>query len=118
MIDRFEQIREEIEARQRSILWPDYLYAVRNTYYFLWNGDPKPKMVQRVGLAIFGMFFLTTGVSFISIFSSSEPGWFNPVTVFCALQVLFSLRVLRNAFVHSATSASNEKTQTGENPGA
>src|ERR1039458_2499023 len=45
----FEQIREDIEARQRSILWPDYLRATRNVYEFLWNGDPKARPVQRIG---------------------------------------------------------------------
>jgi len=118
MNDRFERIREEIEARQRSILWPDYLYATRNTYDFLWNGVPGPKMVQRIGLAIFGMYFLAIGVSFISISSSSELGWFNPAIVFYALPVLFSLRVLRNAFVRSATPASHEKSDTDEDPAA
>jgi hypothetical protein len=117
MQDRFEQIRDEIEARQRSILWPDYLRATRNTYDFLWNGDPKPKMVQRIGLALFGMYLLTTGICAICVFSSGELGWLNPANLVCALQILFSLRVLRNAFVPSRAPALRKDTDQTENSG-
>ena len=108
MREPFEEIREEIEARQRSYLWPDYLYATRNTFDFLWNGAARPKMAQRIGLAIFGVSCLITGVAVISLFAESELGWFNPATVFGGVQALFSLRVLRNAFVRSAAPMSSE----------
>src|ERR1035438_7539121 len=98
----FEQIREDIEARQRSILWPDYLRATRNVYEFLWNGDPKARPVQRIGLAIFGLQFLLVGISVVYASSSEETGWsINPGKVAGAVSVLFSLRLLRNVFLRS-----------------
>lgn len=111
MRDRFLEIREDIEARQRSVLWPDYLRATRNIYDFLWNGDPKPKVVQRVGLAIFGVTFLLMGIGFFSISSSDEAGWINPMTVIGTLQVLFALRILRNAFVRPADGGTGKNRE-------
>ena len=99
MQDRFEEIRGEIEAMQRSSLWPGSLCATRNFYDFLWNGCPKPKVLQGAGFGLFGVYFLAAGVSFISISYSGDLGWFGPPSVIGAILVLFSLRVLRNAFV-------------------
>ena len=110
MIDEnsFERVRDEIEARQRSIFWPDYLRATRNVYNFLWNGDLKPRLVQRIGLALFALQFLLSGIFLIFILPSDEVGWFTPYTVIGVLSVLFSLRVLRNALLRTSERKRDE----------
>lgn len=54
---RFEQVRAEIEAKQRSILWEDGLRNGRSVDEFLWRGDPKAEPIQRAGLVVFALTF-------------------------------------------------------------
>lgn len=54
-----DRIREEAEEKQRAILWPDMLRSGCSVDDFLWKGDRKATPVQRIGLAIFAMMFLS-----------------------------------------------------------
>lgn len=96
----FEQIREDIEARQRATVWPDTLRNERFVNAFLWKGDPNARPVQRVGLVVFALFFLLLGMSLVSIpFQKNfEDG--SSIVFFVALPpLLLSVRLLRNAFL-------------------
>ncbi|MGD0293765.1 MAG: hypothetical protein ABSB30_07905 [Terracidiphilus sp.] len=97
---KFEQIREELEARQRSILWPDYLRATRNVFESLWKGDPKAKPVQRVGLVLFALHSWVVGVFFVALAWSSGT-WFGRIIGVPSglISVLLSIRVFLNAFL-------------------
>ena len=98
----FEQIREDIEARQKAVLWEDARIGGRSVDEFLWKGDPKAKPIQRAGLIVFGLMFLFLAIAFASIpfHNHFEEVW--PLEFFfgfCAL--LISLRLFRNAFLRS-----------------
>jgi len=96
----FEQIREDIEARQRNTVWPD---TVRNSAIidaFLWKGDPNAKPVQRIGLIILALFFLLFCLFLITVpFQKNfEDG--SSIVFFAALiPFLVAMRLLRNAFL-------------------
>jgi hypothetical protein len=96
----FEQIREDLEAKQRSILWPDYLRANRNVFEFLWKGAPKAKRVQRLGLILFALHFWLMGVFFAALAWSSDE-WISRVfgSLPGLISVLISIRLFRNAFL-------------------
>jgi hypothetical protein len=102
--DEFKDIREEIENKQKAILWEDARKGGRGVDAFLWKGDPYAKPVQRIGLIVFGAQFL-----FLAVFMSSIPfqkhfddGW--PVEFLMATgSFLISLRLFRNAFLRPRT---------------
>ncbi|MGO8758764.1 MAG: hypothetical protein ACLQG3_11635 [Terracidiphilus sp.] len=98
-----EQIREDVEARQRATDWPDTLRNGATIDAFLWKGDPHAKPVQRIGLIVFALTFLLLGVSLVSIpFEKNfEDG--SSIVFFVALPLLLlSVRLLRNAFLRPA----------------
>jgi hypothetical protein len=106
----FEQIREELEARQRSILWPDYLRATRNVFEFLWNGDPHAKLFQRAGLILFALHSWVVGVFFVALAWSSGT-WFGRIigVPSGSISVLLSIRVFLNAFLRHNTPHEDEQ---------
>jgi hypothetical protein len=96
---RFEELREEIETNQQSILWEDQIRNIRAYDDFLWNGSPKATPVQRAGLALYALYFGLNGLFLIAVFLGSEPG--DPVVIMllpAAIMIFFSLRILFNAF--------------------
>ncbi len=98
----FDQIREDVDARQRAILWEDARKGGRSVDAFLWKGDPKAKLILRVGLVVFALQFLLLAVALASIpFQKNfEDGW--SIDFFLALlALLVSMRLLRNAFLRS-----------------
>jgi hypothetical protein len=106
----FGQIREELEARQRSYLWPDYLRANRNVFEFLWKGDPRAKFVQRAGLIIFAMHFWVMGVFSAAAGWSSDNLWGQVIGPLTGLiSVLLSIRFFLNAFLRHNTPHEDEQ---------
>ena len=53
-----QQLLNELDNKQSPVTWPETVNAGRAVDEFLWKGDPKAKLVQRVGLAIFAAIFL------------------------------------------------------------
>jgi hypothetical protein len=101
----FEDIRLDIEARQRSFIWPDYLAATRRVYDFLWNGDRQAKFIARAGLFLFGMHFLLSGIGFAVVSVSGDPDdTFYPGAFIGALIAFMGLRIFRNAFLFVSKS--------------
>ena len=102
-----EEIRADVEARQKNILWEDARQGGKSVDAFLWRGDPNAKPVQRAGLVVFGFMFLLLSVVFASIpFQKHfEDGW--PIELLFALAwLLISLRLFRNACLRPQKSAS------------
>jgi hypothetical protein len=94
----FKRSRNELEERQRAILVPDLIRSGRSVDDFMWNGDPKASLVQRIGLFIFGVFFLVlfcTGVFIIATWTWAGFVVGLPTSV---IPGIFSFRFLRNAF--------------------
>ena len=64
---RIDQYIEEMDSRQRNILWPE---ATRNASLvdrFLWKGNPNATLVQRAGAWMFGMAFAVMGLTIIGL---------------------------------------------------
>ena len=99
---QFDEIREEIEAKQRTVLFEDGLRAGRSVDEFLWKGDPKAKPIQRAGLVVFGlMFFLPTIFAFTAFAEkhSEAASYFGFLLGLGFL--LISIRLFRNALLRS-----------------
>jgi hypothetical protein len=98
---QFEQIREEIEAKQRAILWTDGLRAGKSVDELLWKGDPKAKPVQRAGMIVFAVFFWFMGVFIIAeSYARSEDDIFGQSlgVLMGSIGVIISIRLFFNAF--------------------
>jgi hypothetical protein len=99
----FEQVRANVEERQKAILWEDARKGGRSVDQFLWKGDPNAKPVQRVGLGVFGLTFLFLGFCLVSV-SWEKDEWGGRIAgslLGCAA-ILASIRLLRNAILRSA----------------
>jgi hypothetical protein len=107
---QFEEIREEIEAKQRSVLFPDGLRAGKSVDDFLWKGDPNAKPIQRAGLVVFAVTFWIVGGFIIAISWAKDEGVACLVTSLVgSAAVLISIRLLRNAFLRSSKIPEDEK---------
>lgn len=96
----FEQIREDIEARQRATLWPDTFRNGAIVDAFLWKGDPNAKSVQRIGLIVFALFFLLLGLFLIATpFQKNFKDGSSIAFPAALLPLLVSGRLIRNAFL-------------------
>jgi len=107
---QFEEIREEIEAKQRTVLFEDGLNAGKSVDEFLWKGDPNAKPIQRAGLVVFAVTFWIVGIFIIAI------GWAKDEGLGCLVVslvgsafVLVSIRLLRNAFLRPSKIFEDEK---------
>ena len=95
-----EQIREDIGARQKAVLWEDARRGGTSVDAFLWKGDPNAKPIQRIGLVVFAFAFLLFAITIASIpFQKKfEDGW-SIDFLMALLASLVSMRLLRNAFL-------------------
>jgi hypothetical protein len=85
---------------------PETLEAGRSVDEFLWKGDPRATPVQRAGLAVFAVMYLSLFVGFMVFVlkSALEHEWIN-VVVFLAMPALSGIagfRLLRNVFRREA----------------
>ena len=97
---QFEKIREEIEANQRTVLFPDGLRAGKSVDEFLWKGDPKAKPIQRAGLALFAIMFLfISGLAIVILFTKDD--WPSRVygSVLGTIFLIIGIRFSRNLFL-------------------
>jgi hypothetical protein len=113
----FEQIREDVEARQRATDWPDTLRNGRTIDAFFWKGDPNAKPVQRIGLIVFALFFLLIGIFGASIpFQKNFENGSSIVLVVALLPLLLSMRLLRNSFLRPQKHHSNNEEKQIKQP--
>jgi hypothetical protein len=109
----FKEIRQDAEDAQRSILWPDNLRANRASFAFLWRGDPKAKQVQRAGLIIFGLFWLSCAYIWLYSFFHSDPEDRSVIELISGIVMgLFAARILRNAFLRPSKQAEANDRQS------
>ena len=86
---------EETRARQRNTIWPDPLVNSRGVDELIWNGSPNATIVQRIGVALFGLFDLGAGLVFLSFARKERSLLLVAISIGC---LLLGTRVLLNAF--------------------
>lgn len=92
----------EIEARQRNTVWPDTLKNGALVDAFLWKGSPDATHTQRIGIAFFGLLFLSPAVLLVR-FGCFEPGPALLKTLMFLLALPWLViggKLLRNALRH------------------
>ena len=96
-----DRIREEAEEKQRAILWPDTLRSGRSVDEFLWRGDRRATLVQRIGLAVFAMMFLFCASICVALLFKEDTwgGWAVGIIV-GLLTGIPGVRFLINVFRH------------------
>lgn len=96
------RIREEAEAKQRGVVWPDMLRQSRSIDGFLWNGDRKAKPVQRAALVLYSIMFLFLSVGFLAVAWKINDDLISRVacTGIGLLFGVFTVRFIRNIFLH------------------
>lgn len=94
--DQHARLLEEVETRQRNVLWPDTVLNASSVDALLWKGSPKATRVQRVGIAIWGLSFLALG-GFFTVVEARE--LHSPIIAVLGLLLLaLGARVTLNAF--------------------
>ena len=97
--ENIEELKADVEARQRATCFPDTLETGGSVDAFLWKGDPKAKPVQRAGLIVFGILFFLLGVAIASIPFQKDFEDGSPMAFLLALGCLYvAFRLLHNAF--------------------
>ena len=98
-----ERLREETEARQRAVLWPDMLRSGRDVDEFLWKGAPNATRIQRAGFAFFGVFFLFfAALGVLILFKSGAWSGRLGGLIIVSIGGIVGVRMMRNAFQGSA----------------
>jgi hypothetical protein len=99
----FDRIREEAEAKQRGILWPDMVRQGRSVDEFLWKGDQRAKPVQRIALVLYGTLFLVLASVCVAV-GWRQDDWLVRVIAIAigCLAGIGGVRFMRNAFRHVA----------------
>jgi hypothetical protein len=85
---------EDLEARQRNIVFPDTVRNGRSVDAFLWRGSPNPTMVQRIGAWILGLTIVVMGIVFLD--TTRGDGFFS--RMFSVAFILLGARIFRNGF--------------------
>jgi hypothetical protein len=91
-----DRLREEVELKQRNTVWPDTLRNALSVDEYLWKGNPKAPLVQRIGAVIWGVSFLVATVVFGYLASHKSVGF---LYVFAAAIGYGGLRMICNAFM-------------------
>ncbi len=98
------KLYEEVQARQRNTTWPDVTRNAGSVDALLWRGSPKATVVQRIGIAIFSVFFLFLGVG-TAIWAVERHSTVQGLVAFFA--IIVGLRIGVNAFVKQRARARN-----------
>ncbi|HKF48564.1 MAG TPA: hypothetical protein VKB38_14495 [Terracidiphilus sp.] len=106
----FEQVRAQIDAKQKAILWDDARKGGAAVDAFFWKGDPNARPIQRAGLIVFAMAFLLFSLAIASIpFEKHfEDGW-SVDFLMAAGALAISARLIRNALRGNAKIKRREK---------
>src|SRR5262249_5097775 len=90
------KLLEDVQSRQRNIVWPDTMRNGRSVDALLWRGSPEATTVQRIGIAVFGLSFLSLGLFFV--FSMASEMHSVLIAVFGLFFVALGVKVSLNAF--------------------
>lgn len=109
----------EIDARQRNTIWPDTLRNAAFVDAFLWKGSPEATSLQRIGIALFGLLFLSPAVLLVCFWFLGEGS-----ALLRTLMLLFALpwaaiacKLFRNAFRHLAGKPQHHLAKRGRRKG-
>jgi hypothetical protein len=103
---RLRYVEQAIAAKQNNIVWPGPLINSKAVDQFLWRGSSDPSAVQRVGAWLFGLVFVTGGVSLLT-FGLEERSIL--LAAISAGSILVGLRVFRNGFRRAKPRNNNER---------
>jgi hypothetical protein len=102
---------DEIESRQRNIVFPDTVRNGRSVDELLWKGSPDAPLVQRIGIALFGLTFAAGSVVFFWAALTRTEGWAD-MTASIAIGVGFLIlggHLCLNAFIRRKRAALKSK---------
>jgi hypothetical protein len=88
----------ELEDKQRNILWHDTSRNDVTLNRFMWNGSPRATVIQRVGLVIFSLLFIGIGLTIVQA-TTSEIDGMTSLLVLSLTCFFLGWRFLRNAFL-------------------
>jgi hypothetical protein len=63
-----ERLVDAVESKQRNITWPDVMINASNADELMWKGSRRITKVQRVGVSLFGLVFVLSGISLANSF--------------------------------------------------
>jgi hypothetical protein len=89
-----QELVSDIQRRQRNTTWPDVMTNASSADALMWRGSRRITKVQRVGVGLFGLFFLLAGVSFAS--DSIRNGWWLELVISAAFS-LVGLKLIWNS---------------------
>jgi len=85
----------DIRARQSNVVWPDVVINGRRVDEPVWKGSPNATIVQRIGMGLFGFFFVALGVVMLS-YGKGEGS--VPAILISWVPLLLGARLLYNTF--------------------
>ncbi len=100
------EVIEEFKARQRNVQWHDAFSNGRGVDEYLWKGDPKAPLVQRLGAIVFGIFFIITGLMWMYISREKNEFFFGLISI---LWVVLGIKIFANAFRRGKSKSSETK---------
>ena len=92
---------ESVKARQKNLIWPDVLRGGRSVDELLWKGARNAPLVQRVGVVILALAYVSVGLAFVSM--SLEQGEWS-TGAFAALLFIAAGWFIRNALCGKSRS--------------
>ncbi len=91
---------DDLDARQRNVVFPYTLRNSRRVDSFLWNGSPNATRVQRIGACLIGLFGIGTGLlGFAATAKSKAEGDYKFAFLCAVVGILFiavGVRIARN----------------------
>lgn len=92
--------QKEIIDRQQNTTYPQVLRNAALIDAFILRGSSKATVLQRIGIAVIGLYFLACAVMIsLAIWSQSGARCFKALMLLSALPFLvFGVKLLRNAF--------------------
>jgi len=97
------RLLEELQARQRNVDWQDTMRNGMSVDALLWRGSPEATSVQRVGIAVFGILFLSLGLFFVFALAPQIHSVLS--AIIGILLAALGTRVTLNAFRHKPKHA-------------
>jgi hypothetical protein len=70
--DKLQRMMDDLDAKQRNILWLQSLKNGRNVDAFLWKGAEKPTASMRIGAFLLGTIYLISALAIC--YASAEGG--------------------------------------------
>jgi hypothetical protein len=102
-----EKLVDDVEFRQRITTWPEAMVNASSADELMWKGSRRITKVQRIGVAIFGLVFVLSG---ISISSSFGDGWWVVIPIATGF-ILVGCKLLWNSVRKNDPPKPSEKDE-------